>query len=196
MELAMTAERRDRTGEDGAPASAARGVLTFDEVYRQHHRFVWRVLRAFGLPPAIVEDVVQDVFVVVHRRLPDFEGRSGVRTWLFSIARWVVTHERRRFRAKPVHEPIDEAISDVGPGPFEKTVQTQALRTIERVLSRMDEEKRMVFVLMNIEEMTAIEVAEALSVNVNTVYSRLRLAREQFRRLLNEGDSPGERNEP
>ncbi|MDF2693611.1 MAG: polymerase sigma factor RpoE [Labilithrix sp.] len=180
MELALTAE----------------WSLTFEGVYAQHYRFVWRVLRAYGVPPAAVEDVAQDVFVVVHRRLPDFEGRSSVRTWLFRIARWVVTHERRRFRARPTHEPIDDAIHDEAPGPFEMTARSQALRTLEGILSRMDEEKRIVFVLMDIEEMTANEVADLFQINVNTVYSRLRLAREQFRRLLGERDTPPEKNEP
>ena len=186
----------DPSGRTSAQASSdAAPKLAFEEVYAQHYRFVWRVLRARGLPAAAVDDAVQDVFVVVHRRLPDFDGRNGIRTWLFRIASWVVAHERRRFRTTRGHEPIEEvSISDAGPGPFEMAARSQAIRTLERILTRMDEEKRIVFVLMDVEEMKAHEVAELLSVNVNTVYSRLRLAREQLRRLRE--DAGHERSEP
>lgn len=185
------------SSNDALTHSMTRPTIVFSDVYSKYYRFVWRVLRALGVPPAAMEDVVQDVFVVVHRRLPEFEGRSDVRTWLFRIARWVVTDDRRRRRAKPAHEPIDEvALADAGPGPFEMAARSQTVRTLERILNRMDEEKRIVFLLMDLEEMNAPEVAELLAVNVNTVYSRLRLAREQFRRLYDASSESQERNEP
>ena len=160
-------------------------VLSFEQVYERHFRFVWRVLRAFGVPHAAIDDSAQDVFLVVHRKLPQFEARSDIRTWLFAIARWVATSERRRLRAKATHEPIDETVmGDTAHGPFEVTARNQAAQTIERILEEMAPEKRIVFLLMDIEEMKATEVAELLELNVNTVYSRLRLAREQFRDLL------------
>lgn len=193
-ELRLTPTPSSRAPDD--PSLDAAPKLAFDQVYAQHYRFVWRVLRARGLPAATVDDAVQDVFVVVHRRLPDFDGRNSIRTWLFRITSWVVAHERRRFRTQPGHEPIDDVtISDAGPGPFEMAARSEAIRTLERMLTRMDEEKRIVFVLMDIEEMKAGEVADLLSVNVNTVYSRLRLAREQLRRLREE-DAGRERSEP
>lgn len=186
-----------RTSDDVSPLPVTRPAILFSEVYTRYYRFVWRVLRALGVPHAAMEDVAQDVFVVVHRRLPEFEGRSDVRTWLFRIVRWVVTDDRRRRRAKPAHESLDGvAIVDGGPGPFEMAARGEVVRTLERILSRMDEEKRIVFVLMDLEEMNAPEVAELLAVNVNTVYSRLRLAREQFRRLYDAGNESQERNEP
>lgn len=168
------------------PVSAVRSRPTFQEVYDQHFRFVWRVLRTFDLPASTVDDAAQEVFVVVHRRLGEFEGRSDIRTWLFRVAKWVVTRERRRVRSKPVHELIDEAIPDGAHDPFEVTARSEAVRTLERILERMDPEKRMAFLLMDVEEMKANEVAELLEINANTVYSRLRLAREQFNRLLEE----------
>lgn len=179
-----------------APASDGqrRSVLqlAFDDVYEKHFRFVWRVLRALGLPPSAVDDAAQDVFVVVHRRLNEFEGRSDIRTWLYRIAAWTVASERRRLRAQADHEPIDdESIRDGAASPFEALARSEAVQRLERVLSRMDEDKRMVFLLMDVEEMKAGEVAELLELNVNTVYSRLRLAREQFRRLVEESSSRG-----
>ena len=158
--------------------------LSFDQVYALHFRFVWRVLRTYGLSPGLIEDAMQDVFVVVHRRLPEFEGRSDIRTWLFRIARWVVTSERRKRRTNPVHEEIDEALADPGATPYDLAVRSEAVEALERVLGQMEPEKRMVFLLMDIEEMKAGEVAGLLEINVNTVYSRLRLARQQFRELL------------
>jgi len=193
-ELALAAELRTATTTSAPRAHTV--PLTFEQVYAEHYRFVWRTLKAFGLPSAVVEDAVQDVFVVVHRRLPDFEGRSSIRTWLFRISRWVVTYERRRARSRPAHEPIDDDVGDAAPDPYERVARNEGLRALERVLLRMDEEKRLVFVLMDIEEMRAHEVAELFEINVNTVYSRLRLAREQFRRLLESTNTSPERTEP
>lgn len=193
-QLPLTIHRSGEDQEDSpasqnaAASTCSARALSFAEVYSQHYGFVWRVLRAFGLPPAVAEDAAQDVFVVVHRRLPEFDGRHDIRSWLFRIVSFVVTTERRRFRKAALHEPIDDAerpeLPDRGPGPFESASNGETLRAVKRALSRMDEAKRIVFVLMDIEEMKAQEVAELLSANVRTVYSRLRLAREQFRSLL------------
>ncbi|MDB5213111.1 MAG: polymerase sigma factor RpoE [Myxococcaceae bacterium] len=188
-----------RATTEERPAPVVRAVLSFDEVYDRHFRFVWRVLRASGLPPSQVEDAAQDVFVVVHRRLSEFEGRSDIRTWLFRIASWVVTSERRKLRNKRQHEASDEAVSDVrdrAAGPFELLERSEAIKTLERILGRMDPEKRMAFLLMDIEEMKAGEVAELLEINVNTVYSRLRLAREQFKLLVRESAKAPEGSAP
>ena len=186
--------------DDERPAPVARAVFSFDEVYDRHFRFVWRVLRASGLPPSMVEDAAQDVFVVVHRRLSEFEGRSDIRTWLFRIARWVVTSERKKLRAKQAHETDDQdAVSEVrdrSAGPFELLARGEAVQRLEGVLGRMDPEKRMAFLLMDIEEMKAGEVAELLEINVNTVYSRLRLAREQFKLLVRESTRAPEGSAP
>jgi RNA polymerase sigma-70 factor (ECF subfamily) len=189
-----------RATAEERPVPAVRSVLSFDEVYDRHFRFVWRVLRASGLPASMVEDAAQDVFVVVHRRLAEFEGRSDIRTWLFRIASWVVTSERRKLKAKRAHETdADESVSEVrdkAAGPFELVARSEAVRKLERVLAQMDAEKRMAFLLMDIEEMKAAEVAELLEINVNTVYSRLRLAREQFKLLLREGAQASEGSAP
>lgn len=171
--------------------SVVRPVLSFDEVYERHFRFVWRVLRAFGVGPSAVEDAAQDVFVVVHRRLAEFEGRSDIRTWLFQIARWVATSERRKASARARHDALDDddALRDHADGPFEHAARSESVRALERIFSRMDPDKRIALLLMDIEEMKAAEVAALLEINVNTAYSRLRLAREQFRRLADELES-------
>src|SRR5687768_12204599 len=82
-----------------APAAGERRH-DFDEVYAENFPFVWRCLRALGVPQALLDDATQDVFVVVHRQLDAFEGRSSVRTWLYGIARKVAFNHRRRQQRK------------------------------------------------------------------------------------------------
>src|SRR4029079_14321884 len=84
---------------------AAQTRPTFEEVYAEHVAFVWRVLRAVGVSPHGIEDAAQDVFVIVHRRLPDFEGRSAITTWLFSITRKVAWKHRRKQQPAPIAPP-------------------------------------------------------------------------------------------
>src|SRR5262245_19722044 len=77
------------------PSAGDERLLSFKEVYDEHFRFVWRSLRRLGVPESDVADAVQDVFIVVHRRLGEFEGRSKVTTWLYGIC-YRVAHDRRR----------------------------------------------------------------------------------------------------
>ena len=154
----------------GAPMSTpdheqdvSSALTSFDEVYDRYVVFVWRTLRALGLPDAALEDAVQDVFIVVHRRLHEFEGRAKL-----------TSSELR---------DVEEQVRDDGPTPYEAVVQTEAVALLERILDRLDDKQRVCFVLMDIEQMTAEEVASLLEINVHTVYSRRRLARLEFNRL-------------
>ena len=151
-------------------------VPTFDEVYDAHFAFVWRVLRTFGVHDAAIEDAAQDVFVVVHRRLPEFEGRAAITTWLFEIARRVAgTHRRRATRTEPLADEL-VGTSDT----FAALSRAQAAATVMAILDTMDEDKRVVFALVELEQMSIPEVAKLLDLNLNTAYSRLRLARQLF----------------
>ncbi|MBX3219569.1 MAG: sigma-70 family RNA polymerase sigma factor [Labilithrix sp.] len=158
-------------------------LTSFDEVYDRHVVFVWRTLRALGVPDAAIEDAVQDVFVVVHRRLPEFESRARLTSWLFGIARRVA--KNHRFKRRPSEElaDVEEHVRDERPTPYETAVQTEAVALLERLLDRLDDNQRICFVLMDIEQLTAEEVASLLEINVNTVYSRRRLARLELNRL-------------
>ena len=151
-------------------------VPSFDEIYEAHFAFVWRVLRTFGVPEAGLDDAAQDVFVVVHRRLAGFEGRSAVTTWLFAIARRVAcAHRRKTGRTEAlVAEPAGP--SDT----FAALSRAQAAATVMAILETMDEDKRVVFALVELEQMSVPEVARLLELNLNTAYSRLRLARHAF----------------
>jgi RNA polymerase sigma-70 factor (ECF subfamily) len=152
----------------------------FEQVYAENAVFVWRVLRGMGVTEALVDDAAQDVFVVVHRRLPDFDGRFAVKTWLFEIAYRVACEYRRKGRRTAGHGPLDEDLSDRGPSPAERAQDNESLRVLEELLDRMDDEKRAVLVLSGIEGMTAPEIAAVTATPLNTVYARLRRARVEL----------------
>ncbi len=163
--------------------------LSFEQIYAEHFQFVWRSLRALGVPSSMAEDAAQDVFVVVHRRLPDFQGEQYVRTWLFAIAMRVASDHRRRTRSFE-ELSVADSILDQGPSPLDVTVQNEALQLLDRALAQMDEHHRLVFFLMDVEELRASEVSEILSINVNTVYSRLNRARERFNEIVTRLGAP------
>jgi RNA polymerase sigma-70 factor (ECF subfamily) len=159
-------------------------VPDFDTVYAQNVGFVWRVLRGMGVSDALVEDAVQDVFVVVHRRLAEFDGRHSIRTWLFAIAYRVARDHLRRARRVRNQDPLEHQLKDVAPMPDESAERSEALRVLSQLLGALDDEKRAVLVLTEIEGMTAQEIADATGVRLNTVYTRLRRARLQLNQLL------------
>lgn len=160
-------------------------ALRLEDVYEEHFDFVWRSARRMGVADASVDDVVQEVFLVAHRRLADFEGRSTVRTWLFGILMRVVKDYRRTLRRKGGLAPLPEVLpSDGRESPANRAEQREAVRLLHRLLDSLDDDKRAVFVLAELEQMTAPEIADALSVNLNTVYSRLRAARREFGKAL------------
>jgi RNA polymerase sigma-70 factor, ECF subfamily len=165
---------------DGRPASGE--IATFEHIYQQYFDFVWRSARRLGVSESAVDDVVQDVFLVVHRRLRDFEGRSSMKTWVFGITLRVVSDHRRTIRRKGGLSPLpdDEVLGDRGEGPVAVLEKRQAARVLHALLEELDDEKRTVFVLAELEELGAKEIAEMVSIPVNTVYSRLRAAREAF----------------
>ena len=173
--------------DDGLPCPADPG---FEAVYEENFQFVWRAARRLGIGSGDTDDVVQEVFVVAHRRLPEFEGRAQVKTWLFKILVRVVRHYFRTRERKPGHRPahsihdLDALHDQQTRGPAEAAERQDAVRILDNLLARMDSDKREVFVLAEIEELSSVEIAEVIGANVNTVYSRLRAARQEFERAL------------
>jgi RNA polymerase sigma-70 factor (ECF subfamily) len=157
-------------------------------VYEEHFSFVWRNVSSLGIAPSGVEDVVQDVFVVVHRRLSEFDGeRASLRTWLFGILRRVVADHRRTQRRKPAQFGTKEGDAEVETltdnsrtGPHESAARAEAVRVLSQMLDALDDDKREVFVLAELEQMSVPEIAQAIDLNVNTAYARLRAARKEF----------------
>jgi RNA polymerase sigma-70 factor (ECF subfamily) len=169
--------------EHGADLTHAAAL---SDIYAQYVRFVWRNLRRLGVQESSLEDAVQDVFLVVHRRLAEFEARSQMRTWLFGIVLRVAQSHRRTVRRRLAHlEAVNPTELDAGTptdqeGPGELVAQRQAGALLHRLLDEMDHEKRAILVLVELEQMTVGEAADALGINVNTAYSRLRAARAAF----------------
>jgi RNA polymerase sigma-70 factor (ECF subfamily) len=163
-------------------------ALDFEAIFREHAPFVWRALRRLGVAEADVDDVCQEVFVVVHRRLADFEGRSALRTWIYGICvRTASDHRKRAHRRHEVAtaEPA-EGRADAGT-PHEALAQKRELERLDRALDTLDDDKRAVFVLYEIEGLTMPEIAEALSCPLQTAYSRLHAARERVIASLRRG---------
>ncbi len=184
----MTALRPaiDATKTPALAPEDAMAHSSFAQGYAEHFPFVWRSACRLGVDPSHVDDVVQETFVVVHRRLPEFEGRSTLKTWVFAIVANVVRTHRRTCRNKRL-TPTDRAalidserVPDPAAGPDERATRTEAARLVAQLLDALDDDKRAVFVLAELEEMSAPDIAAALGVPLNTVYSRLRVAREEF----------------
>ena len=186
------------TGVMGSLAHAdlaveAPAVPTFDELYAAHVGFVWRVLQTLGVPAAHLEDAVQDVFVVVHRRLAGWQGRAAITTWLFAIARRVASGHRRRAgqAAVAVADDALAALDASGQGdPFAALSRQQAAAAVSAILATLDEDQRLVLALVELEQLAVPEVARMLGLKLNTAYSRLRLARQAFEAALRRRRAP------
>lgn len=182
---------RERGGPQLAVIDGAR--LDFRAVFVEHYRFVWRLLAHFGVAEAARDDAAQEVFAVVHRRLGDYDGRTPMRGWLAGIARRVAstlqrTQARAARRLEVVAPPPTPAQPDA------ELEQRQRVALAEACLAALDDEQRDVLVLTEIEGLSAPEIALALGVKLNTVYSRLRVAREKFQRAVTRATARGERS--
>ncbi|MBL8934498.1 MAG: sigma-70 family RNA polymerase sigma factor [Archangium sp.] len=156
--------------------------LDFDALYDETAELAFRVLGGMGVRPDELDDALQDVFVVAHRRLPEFRGDSKPSTWVSGIAVRVAHDYRRRHARKP-SEPLEpHAPGLVAPGeqPDTHLIRAQALSSVQAFLEQLSAPQREVFVLAELEQQSAPEIAESLQVPLNTVYSRLRLARAHF----------------
>lgn len=155
---------------------------TFDALFRDHFGFVYQNLRRLGVPPGSVEDAVQEVFLVVLRRQD--APVTTIRGWLFGIARKIAwRHRRSAGRQHRLAEALAEETRPALDG-VHAVAEREAAGLLERFLGRLDDDKRAVFLLAEIEQMTAPEIARALAVKENTVYSRLRAARQEFDRTF------------
>jgi RNA polymerase sigma-70 factor, ECF subfamily len=158
----------------------AKDETAWRELYDAHFDFVFRVARRLGTPEAEVEDVVQDVFAVVFKKLPQFsEGR--LTTWLYRITANVVSDRHRRRRVRRAFESLKLWIGGSGPESPDRLVEkSSASAAVEKVLERMTPKKREVFSLFELEGLSGDEISERLGVPVNTVWTRLHHARKEF----------------
>lgn len=153
--------------------------LTLRSIYETEFRFVWRSLRRLGVPAADVADASQEVFLVVHRRLAEFDYRCKITTWLYRICFNIASDRRRRAH---VRREIPHEHSDLEQTRAREPVVSEDLALFDWLLEGMDLEQRAVFVLFEIEGYSGPEIAQMLDCPLPTAYSRLRLARAAFAR--------------
>ncbi|MDF2696801.1 MAG: polymerase sigma factor RpoE [Labilithrix sp.] len=149
-----------------------------EAIFREHAPYVHRVIRHLGVAAVDVDDVLQDVFVIVHRKVADFEQRGSVRAWVHGIAIRVAARYRRR-RTSSLEVASGNACEAIDPKtPAEDLNAQDARRILTAILDRLDYEKRTVFVLYELEELTMQEVAQAMDTPIQTAFYRLHAARE------------------
>jgi RNA polymerase sigma-70 factor (ECF subfamily) len=171
---------------EGAQSRPRNARLDVVSIHDQHADFVWLTLQRFGVRDQDIEDVLQEVFVVVHRRLGSFDGSSRMTTWLFGICmRLASAYHRRAFRRRErtMAEVPDQAAPD-DDSPENAASAMQAREWLRAALDFMDLEKRAIFVMFEIDEVPCEAIAEMLSIPVGTVYSRLHAARKAFAEAL------------
>lgn len=195
-EAAGRAEPRT-LGAESENGSAA-PVPSFQQLCSQYFDFVWKCARAFGSRPDEIDDIVQDVFLVAQRRHADLKEERLARSWIYSITRRVVSAQRRRRREHDARAGSDvDALTSPEQSPLAHAEHNLEVRVLSALLDGLDEKKREVLVLSEIVGMSGPEIAETIGVPMNTVYSRLRAAREDFdaaarrhRKLLEHRSAP------
>ena len=157
------------------------GDALLASIYRDQFGFVWRSLRGLGFGESEAEDLAQEVFLVARRRLPDFDHARPLRPWLFGILRRVAAdHRRSATRSERRLQLLPQPSASPGPSPEQRIAQAEAASFVEGFLATLDESRRAIFLLSEAEGLSGTEIAEALGLNRNTVYTRLRAARQQF----------------
>jgi len=151
------------------------------EIYEAEVAYVWETLRRLGVRAGDVEDVAHDIFVTVHRRLADYDPGRPLRPWLFGFCLRVASDYRRSARITR-EVPADAAGEPVhrGPQPDEELATADARHRVYLALETLPLDQRAVFVLHELDGFTMPEIAVTLEAPLNTLYSRLRLARKQF----------------
>lgn len=162
------------------------GSRSVRSVYLEHGTFIWKSLLRLGVREADCEDALQDVLVVVHRKLPTFDpARARCTSWLFGIALRVARNYRRRAhnRREVFGEPCPPATGRED-GPERALERTRAQAELARILDGMSPVKRATFVMFELEGLSCEEIGAQTGVPVGTVHSRLHAARRDFERAL------------
>ncbi|MEM6991141.1 MAG: sigma-70 family RNA polymerase sigma factor [Myxococcota bacterium] len=182
----------DRPGDASSPTETRVATVDVDvtAAFREHYRFVWRVLVSAGVPRSGVDDAVQDVFVTVHRRRRDYDGRAPLRHWIYGIARGVGRNHGRKASRKALRvqaldgeERATPALATTA-GQETEVARRQAKDLVAAFVETLSDEQREVFTLVHMEGMAVPDIAAMLGAPVNTIYSRLRLARQRFEAMV------------
>lgn len=166
-----------------SPVEDVRDVLDVESIHESHADYVWCSLQRLGVHPADLEDALQEVFVVVYRKLASFDGSSRLSTWLFGISMRVASAYRRKAYRRRERTVVDmEATAGASSldGPEDALVEQQSRRRLAEVLDELEPARRAIFVMFEIEGIGCPEIAEQLGLPIGTVYSRLGAARVDF----------------
>ena len=180
----MMLPRREEPQPPAPPATLA--LPTFRAIYDTYFPFVWRMLWRLGVWPGSVADAAQDVFVVVNRRLVDLRGAGLLQSFIYGVVVRVAGDYRRLQRRKGLlgAADCDELPDGRSPSAYDHVARKEAVALLDVLLDELDESRREVLVLVELEGLSVPEVAELLGVNVNTVYTRLRRGRQDFEQAL------------
>jgi RNA polymerase sigma-70 factor (ECF subfamily) len=182
----LRVEARGSAREQYLDGASARVLLDFNAVYTTYFHSVSRWVRAFGGLSADVEDLTQEVFLVVERRIDSFQG-GNVAAWLYGIARRTVRDHRRKAWFRRWLSGADPEAADAGavtPDPGVSFERREAQQRVAAILQEMSAVRSSTFILFEIEGYSGEEIAQLEGVPVNTVYTRLHHARKDFFRLL------------
>ncbi len=184
-------------------ATAAVRMPTLTQIAEREAEFLWLTLQRLGVRPADCKDVMQDVLMVVHRKLHTYDGRAPLRAWLYGICVGEASNHRRRawVRRERPFEPSDSVIDTHADrtndmDPERALVARQQQARFDAMLDELDPEKRAVLVMYEVEELSCEQIAATHGIPVGTVHSRLHAARKAFRAVLarwTKRDASGER---
>jgi RNA polymerase sigma-70 factor, ECF subfamily len=171
-------------GSQPPRAAFGSGAASFEDLYEQHFEFTWRVLRHLGLGGACLNDGCQELWLVVHRRLPTIAFHAQVRTWLFGVAVNVARNQRRSAARRRCDPALPVSLAAPGLDPEAAHAARETWIVVQSFLETLDENDRWIFVFNVIERMSADETALALGVEVDRVYQRVRTLRRAIRKRL------------
>jgi len=152
----------------------------FQRLFRAELRYVWTSLRRLGVPPRDIEDVAHELFLEVHRNLARYDASRPPRPWLFAFALRFAADYRKQARVR--REGLFEVpeLPDPSPGPDARLAVQEARDLVAEALSAVELDRRGVFILFELDTVPMADIAASLDIPVNTAYSRLRLARDEF----------------
>jgi RNA polymerase sigma-70 factor (ECF subfamily) len=179
----------------------ARGQVTFERVYDELFDFVYRNARRLGVPPSAADDVVQEVFLVLHRRLAEYDGRAALQGWVYGILANTVRDYRRRFRRKQAALVATERDEQLGPAPStaspeRRTELKRDLELLMKLLDALPDAQRELIILADLEQLSVPEICQCIGGNSSTVHSRLRVARENLKAKLSRHLLASRRDKP
>ena len=172
---------RDAASGPGAPVAA----LALADIYRDHFDFVFRIAKRLGGAALDAEDVAQEVFVIVSRKLDTFDHATAqVTTWLYGITFNVVRAMRRRRRIEMLYRADESEGREVALVSIETAELQEAWRVANEILTAIAPKKRDVFILAEFEGLSCFEIGQIVGAKEETVWSRLHYARQEFAKRL------------